>query len=95
MSSHTRTPIAVLILTTFDDDVLWGAVHAGEIDRLTERELGVLRLMAQSATNNEIADQLYVSERTVKSHVGSIFVKLGAKDRAAAIVLAFRAGLAS
>ena len=68
---------------------------AGELDRLTERELEVLRLMAQGSTNNEIADALFVSERTVKSHVGSIFTKLGARDRAAAIVLAFRAGLAS
>jgi DNA-binding NarL/FixJ family response regulator len=68
---------------------------ASELDRLTERELEVLRLMAQGSTNNEIADALFVSERTVKSHVGSIFTKLGARDRAAAIVLAFRAGLAS
>jgi DNA-binding NarL/FixJ family response regulator len=68
---------------------------AGELERLTERELEVLRLMAQGATNLEIADSLFVSERTVKSHVGSIFTKLGARDRAAAIVLAFRAGLAS
>jgi DNA-binding NarL/FixJ family response regulator len=64
-----------------------------ELDRLTERELDVLRLMAQGATNNEIAESLFVSERTVKSHIGSIFTKLGARDRAAAIVLAFRAGL--
>jgi DNA-binding NarL/FixJ family response regulator len=68
---------------------------ASELERLTERELEVLRLMAQGSTNIEIADTLFVSERTVKSHVGSIFTKLGARDRAAAIVLAFRAGLAS
>lgn len=69
--------------------------HPEEIDRLSDRELEVLRLMAQGATNNEIAESLYVAERTVKSHVGSIFTKLGARDRAAAIVLAFRAGLVS
>jgi DNA-binding NarL/FixJ family response regulator len=68
---------------------------ASELERLTERELEVLRLMAQGSTNIEIADTLFVSERTVKSHVGSIFTKLGARDRAAAIVLAFRAGLVS
>jgi DNA-binding NarL/FixJ family response regulator len=68
---------------------------AAELERLTERELEVLRLMAQGSTNIEIADALFVSERTVKSHVGSIFTKLGARDRAAAIVLAFRSGLAS
>jgi DNA-binding NarL/FixJ family response regulator len=68
---------------------------ATELERLTDRELEVLRLMAQGATNLEIADQLFVSERTVKSHIGSIFNKLGARDRAAAIVLAFRSGLVS
>jgi DNA-binding NarL/FixJ family response regulator len=68
---------------------------ASELDRLTDRELEVLRLMAQGSNNTEIADALFVSERTVKSHVGSIFTKLGARDRAAAIVLAFRAGLGS
>jgi DNA-binding NarL/FixJ family response regulator len=73
-----------------------GATPAtNELDRLTERELEVLRLMAAGATNTEIAEQLFVGERTVKTHVGSIFAKLGARDRAAAIVLAFRAGLAS
>jgi len=66
-----------------------------ELDRLSERELEVLALMAQGANNIEIADQLFVSERTVKSHIGSIFTKLGARDRAAAIILAFRAGIVS
>jgi DNA-binding NarL/FixJ family response regulator len=60
---------------------------------LSERELEVLALLARGASNHEIADALYVSERTVKGHVGSIFTKLGARDRAAAIVLAFDAGL--
>ena len=63
------------------------------VDRLTEREHDVLRLMARAATNNEIADALIVSEATVKTHVGSIFSKLGARDRAAAIVFAFDHGI--
>jgi len=53
----------------------------------------VLRLMAAGATNSEIAAQLYLAERTVKSHVGSIFSKLDARDRTAAILLAYRAGV--
>jgi DNA-binding NarL/FixJ family response regulator len=62
--------------------------------RLSERETEVLRLMASGANNSEIAGSLMVSERTVKSHVGAIFTKLGVRDRAGAIVLAFESGLA-
>ncbi len=60
---------------------------------LSEREVEVLALIARGMSNVEIAAALYVSERTVKGHVGSIFTKLGARDRAAAIVLAYDAGL--
>ena len=63
------------------------------LEALSERELEVLTLVARGASNGEIAAELFVSERTVKGHVGSIFTKLGARDRAAAIVLAFDAGL--
>jgi DNA-binding NarL/FixJ family response regulator len=61
--------------------------------QLTDREHDVLRLAARGATNSEIARSLIVSEATVKSHIGSIFAKLGARDRAAAIVLAYDHGL--
>ncbi len=64
------------------------------VTRLSERETEVLRLMASGANNAEIADALVVSERTVKSHVGAIFMKLGVRDRAGAIVMAFEAGVA-
>ncbi|MBA3604895.1 MAG: response regulator transcription factor [Acidimicrobiia bacterium] len=63
------------------------------LDRLSERELEVLRLIATGASNAEIAATLFVGERTVKGHVGSIFAKLGTRDRAAAIVLAYEAGV--
>ena len=62
--------------------------------RLTAREHDVLRLMATGATNPEIAGALYVSEATVKTHVGSIFAKLAVRDRAAAIVYAYEHGIA-
>ncbi|MCU1365385.1 MAG: LuxR family transcriptional regulator [Ilumatobacteraceae bacterium] len=60
---------------------------------LSARELEVLRLMAAGSTNGEIAARLYLAERTVKSHIGSIFTKLGARDRTAAILFAFRSGV--
>lgn len=63
------------------------------LSRLSERETEVLRLMASGANNAEIAGALFVSERTVKSHVGAIFTKLGVRDRAGAIVLAFESGV--
>jgi DNA-binding NarL/FixJ family response regulator len=63
------------------------------VRELSERELEVLALVATGATNAEVAQSLFLSERTVKGHVSNIFAKLGARDRAAAIILAFEAGL--
>lgn len=70
-----------------------GRRDAKRIDELTEREHHVLRRMARGATNAEIAGALHLSEATVKSHVRSLFTKLGARDRAAAIVMAFDRGV--
>jgi DNA-binding NarL/FixJ family response regulator len=67
--------------------------QAARLERLTEREREVLRLMARGATNQEIAATLYVAEATVKTHVSSIFGKLGARDRPAAIVFAYDHGV--
>ncbi|MFT4189193.1 MAG: response regulator transcription factor [Aeromicrobium sp.] len=61
---------------------------------LTARELEVLRAMARGLTNREIAEELVISELTVKSHVGRVFTKLDLRDRAAAVVYAFEHGLA-
>jgi len=66
---------------------------AARLDLLTEREHDVLRLMARGATNGEIAATLYLAEATVKTHVGSIFAKLGVRDRPAAIVFAYDHGV--
>jgi DNA-binding NarL/FixJ family response regulator len=65
------------------------AVH----DDLTPRELEVLRLIGRGLTNAQIAATLYISELTVKSHVGHIFAKLGLRDRVTAVIYAFDHGI--
>ena len=62
-------------------------------DGLTEREAEVLALMADGRSNREIADQLYVAEATVKTHVNRIFAKTHSRDRAQATAYAHRHGL--
>lgn len=62
---------------------------------LTAREVQVLRLVAQGFTNQEIADQLVISERTVRNHVSSILDKLHLANRTQAALYALREGLAS
>jgi DNA-binding NarL/FixJ family response regulator len=57
---------------------------------LTARELEVLRLMADGHNNAQIAINLFVSENTVKTHVSKIFDKLGCRDRAAAVLQAWK-----
>ena len=60
---------------------------------LTPRELEVLKLVGRGLANAEIASELYISEVTVKAHLGHVLAKLGLRDRAAAIVYAFDTGL--
>ncbi|MDX3099857.1 response regulator [Nonomuraea angiospora] len=71
---------------------LLGQVRA-PADPLSARELEVLQLIADGATNREVATRLFISEATVKSHVLHIYTKLGVNDRAAAVAVAFRRGL--
>ena len=65
------------------------------LDELSPRELEVLGLVARGSTNREIAEALYLSPLTVKTHVSRILTKLRARDRVQLVVIAYQAGLVS
>ena len=64
-----------------------------EFDELTTREQEVFRLMADGLSNTEIAQELYISDTTVKTHITHILQKLNLRDRVQAVVLAYKTGL--
>lgn len=66
-----------------------------EIDQLTEREREVLGLVGKGLSNAEIAKALFISPATAKTHVSRIMIKLGARDRAQLVVIAYETGLVS
>ncbi|MBT2679780.1 response regulator transcription factor [Bacillus sp. ISL-35] len=62
-------------------------------EELTEREMEVLKLIAEGKTNQEIADELFIALKTVKTHVSNILSKLQVQDRTQAVIYAFRHSL--
>ena len=69
------------------------AETSDRLAELTEREAQVLRLVAEGYSNGEIAGLLFIAESTAKTHVKRILAKVGARDRAQAVVIAYRGGL--
>jgi DNA-binding NarL/FixJ family response regulator len=72
---------------------LMGRMRAPAREPLSQRELEVLTLVARGTTNKEAAKKLFISEATVKTHLIHVYAKLGVKDRAAAVAVAFERGL--
>lgn len=72
-----------------------GRPIARQLDILTPRELEILTLIAQGLSNAEISSRLYIAEQTTKTHVGRVLSKLGIRDRAQAVIVAYESGLIS
>lgn len=68
-------------------------IDPGVVGQLTEREHEVLQHVARGLSNTEIAEQLYVSQATIKTHMGRLLMKLQARDRAQLVVIAYEAGV--
>lgn len=66
---------------------------SARLERLTDREREVLTAIGRGYNNAEISDQLFIGAATVKSHINSVFTKLGLRDRAQAVVFAYESGL--
>jgi DNA-binding NarL/FixJ family response regulator len=81
---------AKALLATLDED---GGVRKKEKDALTERQVEILRFVAQGMSNGEIAKKLGLSEHTVKRHVANLLLRLNLSSRTAAVAYAAREGL--
>jgi DNA-binding NarL/FixJ family response regulator len=91
--STTRRLIKRFAPLLGETDAAGAPASSPVFDELTEREREVLIQVAAGLSNAEIATRLYVSETTVKTHVGRILAKLGLRDRVQAVVLAYETGL--
>ncbi len=88
----TRDLVEHFVLQSSGSDIV-ASEDERRVAALTQREVRVLRVIAQGLSNEEIAGLLFIAESTAKTHVKRILAKIGARDRAQAVVLAYRSGL--
>ena len=84
--------VTARLLAEFADDTRASTAPAQPVESLTEREEEVLTTVARGRTNAEIADELYISLSTVKSHLASLMTKLGARNRVEIAMWAYETG---
>jgi two-component system response regulator DesR len=89
----TALEIAEVVRTVGEGKEAFSAAGAGNAPVLTDREQEILALVAEGATNKEIAGTLFLSPHTIKEHTSSLYRKLGARNRADAVQRAQRLGL--
>jgi len=89
----SRPAVASRVLTEFRSLAVFGADHQKVFAPLSPREVEILDRIAQGRTNRQLADDLGISEQTVKNHVSSVLRKLSVNDRTQAVVYALREGL--
>ena len=98
---HTLAEGGTLIAPSITDRLLRAIKSSAEpsgtqgtvVEELTEREIEVLRLVAEGYSNRQIASLVHLAEGTVKNHLSSILTKLGARDRTNAVLRAIREGI--
>ena len=95
MAAHGHTALSQQLAATMLDEVRRLEVpNPAEEDRvITKREEEVLQLIADGCSTPEVAEQLYISQKTVKNHLASIYQKLDARDRTQAVLQAVRMGI--
>lgn len=86
-NTYIQPNLAALLVRNYDNNKFNGE---NKIDSLTKREYEVISLIAEGLNNKEIAERLFISEKTVKNHVSNIFRKIGVSDRLQAAIFAYK-----